>query len=54
MSNATMCALTLMRGICVPVARLRPVIGAAVGIFPRRGAPTRWNEIAGFSVRHHY
>ncbi len=54
MSNATMCALTLMQGISVHTARLRPVTGATLGIFPGQGAPTRWSEITGFSVRHHY
>ncbi len=54
MSNAGMRALTLTRGLVVHTARLRPVIGTAVGSIPQRGAPTRWNEITGISVRHHY
>jgi hypothetical protein len=52
--NAMMCAMTLMQGICVHTARLRPVAGAAGGTFPRRGAPTRWSEMTGFPARHHY
>ena len=54
MSNATMHTLTLVQGICVHVARLRPFAGAALGAFPGRGAPTRWSEMTGFSVRRHY
>ena len=54
MCNAAMHTLSLVQGICVHVARLRPVTGAALGIFPGQGAPTRWSEITGFSVRHHY
>ena len=54
MSNAAMHTLTLVQGICVHVARLRPVAGAALGTFPGRGAPTRWSEMTGSPVRHHY
>ena len=49
-----------MPGLSVPagpIARPRPdmsVIGAAPGVFPGRGAPTRWSEMTGFSVRHQY
>lgn len=54
MCNAMTHTLILMPGIIVPVARPRPVTGAALGTFPGRGAPTRWSEMIGFPVRHHY
>lgn len=52
--NAMMRTVTFMQGICVHTVRLRPAFGVALGIFPRRGAPTRWSEITGFPARHHY
>ncbi|HEU0028223.1 MAG TPA: hypothetical protein VFQ25_14015 [Ktedonobacterales bacterium] len=52
--NAMMRTITRMQGICVHTVRLRPAFGAALGTFPGRSAPTRWSEITGFPVRHHY
>ena len=54
MSNATTHTLTPIQGTCVHVARPRPTLGAALGVFPGQGAPTRWSEMTGFLVRHHY
>jgi hypothetical protein len=52
--NAIMRTVTLMHGICVHTVRLRPAFGVALGMFPGRGAPTRWSEITGFPARHDY
>ncbi len=54
MCTATIGALTFMQGIVAPIVCPRPKAGATLEPFPGRGAPTRWNEITGFSARHHY
>ncbi len=62
MCNPAMRANALMPsmyapGISVPtapIARPRPVTGVAPGAFLEIGAPTRWSEMTGFPVRHHY
>lgn len=54
MCTLAMSPIILMPGISVPVARPRPATGAARGVFPGTGAPTRWSEMTGFPVRHQY
>lgn len=46
--------MTFVPGTVAPLARPRPISGAARIAFPGVGAPTRWSEITGFLLRHEY